>query len=130
MLVSSHLMSEMALTADRLIIIGRGRLIIQATVEDFLGGGSGSYIRVRSPRAADLAALLAARGATVARRDGDALAVTGTTTEAIGVLAVASGLTLAELSAHQATLEDRHMELTRDSADYRAAVGQPARAGK
>ncbi|HEV3287616.1 MAG TPA: hypothetical protein VG123_01350 [Streptosporangiaceae bacterium] len=129
-LLSSHLMSEMALTADQLIIIGRGRLIIQAPLEDFLAGGSGSYIRVRSPQAAELAALLTARGATVARRDGDALTVTGTTTEAIGGLAVAGGLTLAELSTHQATLEERYMELTKDSADYRAAGEQPARAGR
>ena len=122
-------MSEMALTADRLIIIDRGRLIIQATIEDFLPGGSGGYIRVRSPRAAEFAALLTARGATITREDGDALQVTGISTEAIGELAVVSGLTLTELSAHQATLEERYMELTKDSADYRAGGRQPARAG-
>ena len=61
--VSSHLMSEMALTADRLVIIGRGRLITQASMRDFLAEGPGSHIRVRSPQAGDLAGLLTARGA-------------------------------------------------------------------
>jgi ABC-2 type transport system ATP-binding protein len=129
-LLSSHLMSEMAVTADQLIIVGRGRLIVQATMEDFLAGGSGCYIRVRSPQAAGLAALLTARGATVARGDGDALTVTGISAEAIGEVAVASRLTLTELSAHQATLEERYMELTKDSAEYRATGGQAVRAGK
>ncbi len=127
--LSSHLMSEMAMTADRLIIIGRGRLIAQTTVEDFLNGGPGSFVRVRSPQADVLATLLIARGAAVSRRDGDTLTVTGTTAEAIGELARVNGVTLAELSVQQATLEDRYMELTRDSADYRAAAGPlaPAR---
>src|SRR6516225_4588368 len=125
-LLSSHLMSEMALTADRLIIIGRGRLITQATMEDFLAAGSGSHVRVRSPQAAALAVLLAATGATVAGHDGDTLTVTGTTAEVIGEAARASGLTLTELSARQATLEERYMELTQDCADYQAL----AEAGK
>jgi ABC-2 type transport system ATP-binding protein len=127
--LSSHLMSEMAMTADRLIIIGRGRLIAQTAVEDFLNRGPGSFVKVRSSQAGALAALLTARGATVARRDGDTLTVTGTTAEAIGGLARVNGVTLAELSAQRATLEDRYMELTRDSADYRAAAGPlaPAR---
>jgi ABC-2 type transport system ATP-binding protein len=129
-LLSSHLMSEMAITADRLIIIGRGRLITQTTVRDFLAAGSGSYIRVRSPQASALAGPLTEQGATAVRQDGDTLVVTGTTTEAIGRLARASGLTLTELSAHQATLEERYMELTKDSADYRAAGGALAQAGK
>jgi ABC-2 type transport system ATP-binding protein len=75
---------------------------------------------VRSPQAAALAALLTAGGATIAGHDGDTLTVTGTTAEAIGEAARASGLTLTELSARQATLEERYMELTQDRADYRA----------
>jgi ABC-2 type transport system ATP-binding protein len=125
-LLSSHLMSEMAMTADRLVIIGRGRLIAQATMADFLAAGSGSSVTVRSPQARELAALLTARGATVTRQDGDTLAVTGSTSEEIGELARADGLTLTGLTADQATLEDRYMELTRDAADYRAAPGEPA----
>jgi ABC-2 type transport system ATP-binding protein len=122
-LLSSHLMSEMAMTADRLIIIGRGRLIVQTTIEDFLASGSGSYVRVRSPQAGALAALLTARGAGVAGQSGDALRITGVSAEAVGELVREGGFTLAELSVHQATLEDRYMELTRNAADYRAADG-------
>ena len=119
--LSSHLMSEMAVTADRLIIIGRGRLIAQTTVEDFLSTGSGGFVRVRSPQASALAELLTAQGATVTCHAEQALAITGATSDAIGELAKANGLTLTELSAHQATLEERYMELTRDATDYQAA---------
>ena len=119
--LSSHLMSEMSLTADRLIIIGRGRLIAQTTVADFLSSGAGSFVRARSPQARVLAALLEARGAAVARQAGDALRITGAASDAVGEVARANGITLAELSEHQASLEDRYMELTADSVDYRTA---------
>jgi ABC-2 type transport system ATP-binding protein len=123
--LSSHLMSEMAVTADRLIIIGRGRLITQATVEEFLNG-SGSFVKVRSPQGDALAALLEAQGAEVTRQVGGTLRVTGATCDAVGELARANGFTLQELSAHQASLEDRYMELTAGSADYRTAQGELA----
>jgi ABC-2 type transport system ATP-binding protein len=125
-LVSSHLMSEMENTADRLIIIGRGRLIIQAGIGELLAAGSGSFVKVRSPQAAELAALLEASGAVVTREDNSTLAVTGASSDAIGELARASGFTLAELSAQQGSLEDRYMELTKDSADYRTPGTAPA----
>jgi len=125
-LLSSHLMSEMALTADRLIIIGRGRLITQATMEELLAAGSGS-IRVRSPQAAALAALLTAAGASITTHDDDTLTVTGTTAEAIGEAARANAVTLTELSARQATLEERYMELTHDRSDYQAQALAEAR---
>jgi ABC-2 type transport system ATP-binding protein len=125
-LVSSHLMSEMENTADRLIIVGRGKLIAQAEIGDLLAAGSGSYVKVRSPQAAALADLLQVEGATVTRQGNGTLAVTGVTTEMIGELARASGLTLAELSAQQASLEDRYMELTKEHADYRTAGTAPA----
>jgi ABC-2 type transport system ATP-binding protein len=128
--LSSHLMSEMALTADRLIIIGRGRLIAQASVEEFLAAGSGSYVRARSPQAAQLATLLAACGAAVTRTSDGSLAVTGATSDTVGELARANGLVLTELSVHQASLEDRYMEITRDSADYRTAGDTVAPARK
>jgi ABC-2 type transport system ATP-binding protein len=129
-LLSSHLMSEMAQTADRLIIVGRGRLIAQTTMGDLLASGPGSVVRVRSPAAAALAGLLTAKGATVTGRAGDTLTVTGTTAEAIGEAARSGGFTLTELAAQQASLEDRYMELTRDSADYRTAAGDPVPARK
>jgi ABC-2 type transport system ATP-binding protein len=122
-LVSSHLMSEMAITADRLIIIGRGRLITQTTIEDFLNNGSGNFVRVRSPQSRALAVLLETRGATVVRQADDTLRITGTTADAVGELARANGVTLQELSSQQASLEQRYMELTRDAADYRTAEG-------
>jgi ABC-2 type transport system ATP-binding protein len=125
--LSSHLMSEMSLTADRLIIIGRGRLITETTNDELLRGtdGASEAVRARSPQAGQLAELLRARGAIVTSGDGGALAITGATSDAVGELARANGLSLQELSVQRASLEDRYMELTRDSADYRAASGNP-----
>jgi ABC-2 type transport system ATP-binding protein len=124
-LLSSHLMTEMSLTADRLIIIGRGRLIAQTTIKDFLTGGPGNFVQVRSPQSSALAALLEAHGVTVTRQPGNTLRITGATSDAIGALARANGLTLQELSEHQTSLEDRYMELTSGSVDYRTAEGAP-----
>jgi ABC-2 type transport system ATP-binding protein len=122
--LSSHLMSEMSLTADRLIIIGRGRLITQTTIDELLRGtdGTSRAVRARSPQAGPLAALLRAQGATVAHQNGDTLTITGATSDTVGELARANGLALQELSVQRPSLEDRYMELTRDSADYRAAT--------
>ena len=117
--VSSHLMSEMSITADRLIIIGRGRLIAETTVEDFLKGGTGNFVRVRSPQSDKLTRLLKGKGFTVTRQPDDALEVTGAGCEVVGDLAAANGLTLHELSTHKASLEATFMELTRDSVEYR-----------
>jgi ABC-2 type transport system ATP-binding protein len=125
-LVSSHLMSEMENTADRLVIIGRGTLIAQAAIGELLAAGSASHVKVRSPQAAELATLLQACGATVTREGDGTLAVTGASTDDIGELARANGVTLAELSVRQASLEDRYMELTRESAEYHS--GTPAAA--
>jgi ABC-2 type transport system ATP-binding protein len=121
--VSSHLMSEMAITADRLLIIGRGRLITQTTMHDFLSNGSGNFVRVRTPHSDTLAALLQARGAAVVRQADGALRITGATADAVGELARANAVTLQELSTQQASLEQRYMELTRDAADYHTAEG-------
>jgi ABC-2 type transport system ATP-binding protein len=121
--LSSHLMSEMAVTADRLIVIGRGRLLAQTSVEDFLGGGSGSFVRVRSTERDALARLLEAQGATVVAEGSDALRITGTSGDAVGELARVNQLGLQELSTHQVSLEERYMELTGDAVDYRTADG-------
>jgi ABC-2 type transport system ATP-binding protein len=125
--LSSHLMSEMSLTADRLIIIGRGRLITETTIDELLRGtdGASEAVRARSPQAGQLAELLRARGATVTSGDDGTLAITGATSDAVGELARANGLSLQELSVQRASLEDRYMELTRDAADYRAGSGNP-----
>ncbi|WP_172381424.1 ABC transporter ATP-binding protein [Streptomyces sp. MNP-20] len=116
--VSSHLMSEMEHTADDLVVIGRGRLIAAEGLERFAARGSGAGVRVRTPRAADLARVLTAQGATV-RRDGPRLTVTGLDAGRVGDLACRHALPLHELVAHQASLEDAFMELTADSAEFR-----------
>jgi ABC-2 type transport system ATP-binding protein len=120
-LLSSHLMSEMAITADRLIIIGRGRLIAHTTVEELLRTGVGNFVQVRSTQSEKLAALLEARGAAVAYQPDGTLRVTGATPDVVGEVARAGGLSLQELSTQQASLEQRYMELTGDSVDYRTA---------
>jgi ABC-2 type transport system ATP-binding protein len=124
--LSSHLMSEMALTADHLVIIGRGRLIAETNVADFLKAGTDNYIRVRSTEADALATLLAERGAAVGSEPDGALRVTGATAEEIGDLARVRGLGLLELSPQQMSLEQRYLELTRDATDYQAAGPMPS----
>ncbi|MFN2517578.1 MAG: ABC transporter ATP-binding protein [Jatrophihabitantaceae bacterium] len=119
-LLSSHLMSEMALTADRLIIIGRGRLIAQTTMADFLASGTGNFVRVRSPQAGELAALLRVRGLRPFHESDGTLKITDASTDEIGALATANGLTVLELSSQQVSLEQRYLELTADSVDFRA----------
>jgi ABC-2 type transport system ATP-binding protein len=126
--LSSHLMSEMSLTADRLIIIGRGRLIAQTTTAEFLNSGSGNFVRVRSPQADALATLLTSQGTVVARQAADMLHITGAPSDAIGQLARANGVTLLELSVQNASLEQRYMELTKDMVDYRTAENVLVRA--
>jgi ABC-2 type transport system ATP-binding protein len=122
--LSSHLMSEIAVTADRLIIVGRGRLLAQTTVEDLLRGGPGNHVRVRSPQSGTLATLLQARGVTVVRQPDGALQLTDADPQVVGELARANGVTLQELSTQQMSLEERYMELTGDAVDYRAAEGE------
>ncbi|MDO3400460.1 ATP-binding cassette domain-containing protein [Mycolicibacterium neoaurum] len=110
-LVSSHLLAEMANTADELVVIGRGRLITATTMADFLRRDAA--VRVRSPQLDRLAALL-----PEARRDGDALLVPGST-EQIGELAAEHGIVLHELSARQTSLEEAYLGLTDDAVQYR-----------
>jgi len=119
--VSSHLMAEMALTADDLVVVGRGRLIAQTSVSDFVRRSAIAHVRVRSPRAHDLARLLAVRGARV-EPDGDALEVTGLDCATVGELAGRHGIHLHELVLQEPSLEAAYMELTHDAVDYRAGV--------
>jgi ABC-2 type transport system ATP-binding protein len=126
--VSSHLMSEMALTAEHLVVIGRGRLIADAPIAEFVKRGSGGDVVVRSPAAPTLAVLLHRRGATVTTDHGGALAVTGLDAAQIGDLAAAHSIPLHELAARHASLEEAFMELTHDHADYQA--GLPAKTRK
>jgi ABC-2 type transport system ATP-binding protein len=120
--VSSHLMSEMALTADHLIVVGRGRLLADMPTDAFIAQASPALVRVRSPHAERLRDLLLGDGVTVSSAAPGVLEVAGLTTEAIGDRAAAEGLTVHELSAHRASLEDAFMELTREAVEYGAAA--------
>src|SRR5690606_22136292 len=118
--VSSHLMSEMALTADHLLVIGRGRILADTDMADFIARNSAGHVRVRSPHAAELAASLNAHGYGVERVGDGELAVTGATAEQVGVVAGADGLFVYELHAVEASLEEAFMRLTADSVEYHA----------
>ncbi|MFH5208388.1 ABC transporter ATP-binding protein [Antrihabitans spumae] len=123
-LVSSHLLSEMSQTAEQLVVIGRGRLISDSTVQEFIDKSSESAVRVRSPQLDALRSLLIARGLTV-REDGEselgpALLVVGATTDTIGAAAGENGVTLFELSAQRGSLEEAFMKLTGGDVQYHA----------
>jgi ABC-2 type transport system ATP-binding protein len=118
--VSSHLMSEMALTAQHLIVIGRGRLIADTSMEEFVARAAPGVVRVRSADPAALAALLRARDVAVSEAGDGALAVSGLSTDQVGRLAGAAGITLLELTAQQASLEEAFIDLTRDAVEFRA----------
>ncbi|MER6754751.1 ATP-binding cassette domain-containing protein [Micromonospora echinofusca] len=121
--VSSHLMSEMQNCADRLVVIGRGRLIAEQSLAEFAAGSTRAGVSVRTPDAAGLAAVLAAEGADVRPGDAGALLVTGLTAARIGDLALAHRIGLHELSTRTASLEDAFMALTADSVEYLAGEG-------
>jgi ABC-2 type transport system ATP-binding protein len=116
--VSSHLMSEMALTATDLVVIGRGRLIAGTTVDDFIASNTEATVLVRSLGADRLADVLRAGGAGVRLREDGALLVTGIDAPRIGDVALGEGVALHELSPVQASLEEVFMELTSDMVDY------------
>ncbi len=124
-LVSSHLMSEMAQTADHLVVIGRGRLLADVPTDQFLEDSATTHVRVRSPQLDRLAELVRSTGAEAEAADG-ALSVHGATCEQIGDLAAANGLTIHELVEERASLEAAFMEMTRDSVEYGANPPPPA----
>ncbi len=126
--VSSHLMSEMENTADHLIVIGRGRLIADCSVSEFIARNSVQTVRVRTPEAAVLvAALTAAGGSATATSDG-ALLVQGLPAPEIGDIAYAHRVRIHELAPAQASLEEAFMGLTAGSVEFRAGVPEPAAA--
>ena len=126
-LVSSHLLSEMALTADHLIVIGRGKLIAESSTADFIARSTSVAVRVRSPQLAELRAALVQAGLAVTDVDG-AVQITGAPIEQVGDIAGRTGVTLHELSAQAGSLEEAFIQLTGDSVEYgtsRAGSGQP-----
>jgi ABC-2 type transport system ATP-binding protein len=125
--VSSHLMSEMENTADHLIVIGRGKLIADCTMKDFVARASGAAVRVRTPSADQLVRAVGAKGATAGAGDDGSIEVRGMSAEQIGDLAFSEGIRLHELATVRASLEEAFMELTADSVEYHAdAPGRPA----
>ena len=120
--VSSHLMSEMAQTAEHLIVVGRGKLIADTSVAEFIARSSGNRVRVRTTDPLALTNLLATDGVTVETAGEDALDVSGLSTDQVGRAAGSAGITLLELSAQQTSLEEAFMDLTRDAVEYHGST--------
>ena len=120
--VSSHLMSEMEYTADHLIVIGKGKLIADCSMKEFVARASGASVRVRTPATDQLVKAVTSRGATAGVDDDGSIEVRGLTAEEVGDLAFGEGLRLHELTTVRASLEEAFMELTADSVEYRADV--------
>lgn len=124
--VSSHLMSEMALTADHVVVVGRGRVLADVPMQQLISGASTGTVSVRSPRATELARALAADGVTIVQPDANSLEVTGLTVEQIGQTALDEGIVLHGLVVHEASLEEAFMDMTRDAVDFHAHLGSVA----
>jgi len=125
--VSSHLMSEMENTADHLIVIGRGKLIADCTMREFVARASGAAVRVRTPSTDQLVRAVSAKGATAGVDDDGSIEVRGMSSEQVGDLAFSEGIRLHELTTVRASLEEAFMELTAGSVEYHAdAPGQRA----
>ncbi|HEX7355770.1 MAG TPA: ATP-binding cassette domain-containing protein [Mycobacteriales bacterium] len=123
-LVSSHLMSEMSLTAEHLVVIGRGRLIADTSTRDFIRGSSNNSVRVRSPQQEALAQAFGKAGHVTREVDGF-LEVVGMTTDEVGELAWKAKVPVHELFEERASLEEAFMELTRESVEFHAGSVTP-----
>jgi ABC-2 type transport system ATP-binding protein len=121
--VSSHLMSEMALVADHLIVVGRGRLLADTTVHDLVNQAGGDAVKVASEDPARLREVLAGPGVEITGRAGsEELEVAGMAARSIGMKAAAAGIALFELTPRSVSLEEAFMELTRDAVEYHGAT--------
>ena len=120
--LSSHLMSEMALTADHVIVVGRGRVLADAPVAEVIAGSGTATVRVRSPRAVHLEELLLHSGAVVVGIEAETLEVRGRTAAEIGDAAAAAGLPLHELTSIGGSLEDAYLKLTADEVEYHSSA--------
>jgi len=124
-LVSSHLMGEMEDTAEHVVVIGRGKLIADTSIRDFIKASSGNHLRVISPSAAQLQTALVARGARVETDGETVLTVWDMEAAQVGEIAAANRFVLHELSPQRASLEEAFIELTRDSVQYHAGGSEP-----
>jgi ABC-2 type transport system ATP-binding protein len=121
-LLSSHLMSEMAQTAHHVIVLGQGRLLADAPIADLVAGATTDFVRVRAERIGALADALASPDVTVTRAADGALEVRGLGASPVGRSAASAGIALEELRVVRASLEDAYLELTRDSVEYRTGA--------
>ncbi|MFD4605987.1 ABC transporter ATP-binding protein [Streptomyces sp. NPDC058464] len=121
-LVSSHLMSELQDTADRLVAVGRGKVIADTSVAELIGAASESRVAVRTTAPQDTMRVLAEAGATVAAIGSDTITVSGLAPDRIVTALNKGGVPFSEVSAHRATLEEAYMELTRNAVEFRAAA--------
>jgi ABC-2 type transport system ATP-binding protein len=128
--VSSHLISEMSLTADRLVVIGRGRLIAETDVASFVARSGRQTVKLVTPDILPFTSLLTAAGAKVGQGDAGSLTVEGMTAPQIGDLAARDGLRVHELAPIMASLEDAFMELTKDEVEYRPSALAGVAGGK
>jgi ABC-2 type transport system ATP-binding protein len=120
--VSSHLMSEMALTADHLIVVGRGRLIADMTTQAFLDQASGNAVLVRTPQAEELRGHVLRPDVTVVALEPGVIEVHGLTAPQVGEIAARNGIVLHELTPQQVSLEEAFMDLTRDDVEFKTAA--------
>ena len=126
-LVSSHLINEMALTAERLVVIGRGRLITETSVDEFTAQGRGDMVRIVTPSPQRFVSALSRAGARPSVDEDGSIVVSGMSSADIGDLAARTALTVHELTPLRASLEDAFMELTGDSVEYRSSDPGPRR---
>jgi ABC-2 type transport system ATP-binding protein len=124
-LVSSHLMSELQDTAHHLIVIGRGRLIADTSVDELVATASGDQVVLRTGKRPEVMTVLANAGATVAVTDRDAITVRGLPAERIIALLSENNLPFSEVARHRASLEEAYMELTRDAVEFNSPVVTP-----
>ncbi len=124
--VSSHLLSEMSLTAQELIVIGRGRLIAQSSTEQFIHAATENTVKVRSPHLGKLRSALAHEGGALRDDEAGALVVSGMDIERIGEIAAVNQLVLHELSPQRGSLEEAFMQLTGDSVEYHTDIAEAA----
>jgi ABC-2 type transport system ATP-binding protein len=128
--LSSHLMSEMALTADHVIVVGRGRLLRDQSMSEFIAAAGTDLVRVRSPQTRQLAGILTAEGVTVHDVADGVLEVAGLSSDKIGIAAAQAQITLYELASQGASLEEAYMALTEDSVDYRSHINRASEASE
>jgi ABC-2 type transport system ATP-binding protein len=122
--ISSHLMSEMALTADRIVVMGRGRVLADTDLADLVASSTERSVSVRTPEPDRLMTAIAGPDVTVTYEDDGALHVRGLGAEQIGEAAAASGIVLHRLASTEASLEQAYLELTHDEVEYRSEVAR------